>query len=116
MKGATNEPTPIVQRHSIWANTGNIVQALNAANGELIETGVGPISQAVTARFAVWGSIRTRSFSRPPTLAWLPWTRMGKVLQAGMRYADTSKGYNSTSGPAGGSRQGHPGYERVRPI
>ena len=43
-EGATNEPTPLIHNGILYlANTGNVVQALNAANGELIwENRVGP--------------------------------------------------------------------------
>jgi alcohol dehydrogenase (cytochrome c) len=97
----TNEPTPIVHNGILFlANTGNVVQALDARNGELIwENRVGPeLSNG-------HGAIRSLAIYQDKI--YLATTdarlvaldaRTGKLLWD-TRYADVLKGYNNSSGP-----------------
>jgi alcohol dehydrogenase (cytochrome c) len=100
-EGSANEPTPIVHNGIMYlANTGNIVQALDARTGDLIwENRVGPdISGGL-------GAIRSLALYQDKV--YLATTdvrlvaldaRTGKNVWE-TRIADTSKGYSNTSGP-----------------
>jgi alcohol dehydrogenase (cytochrome c) len=100
-EGGANEPTPIVHNGVMFlANTGNIVQALNASTGELIwENRIGPdISGGL-------GAIRSLALYQDKV--YLATTdvrlvaldaRTGKQVWE-TRIADTAKGYSNTSGP-----------------
>jgi alcohol dehydrogenase (cytochrome c) len=100
-EGGANEPTPIVHNGVMFlANTGNIVQALNASTGELIwENRIGPdISGGLGA---------IRSLALYEDKVYLATTdvrlvaldaRTGKQVWE-TRIADTAKGYSNTSGP-----------------
>src|SRR6266436_5565246 len=100
-EGGANEPTPIVHNGTMFlANTGNIVQALDARTGELIwENHIGPdISGGL-------GAIRSLALYQDKV--YLATTdvrlvaldaRTGKQVWE-TRIADTSKGYSNTSGP-----------------
>jgi alcohol dehydrogenase (cytochrome c) len=118
-EGATNEPTPIVHNGILYlANTGNIVQALNAANGELIwENRVGPDFSSGHGAIRSLGIYQDKIFlSATDARVVALDARMGKVLWD-TRYGDTSKGYNSTSGPLvvrGKVLQGMSGCDRYK--
>ena len=100
-EGGANEPTPIVHNGVMFlANTGNIVQALDARTGELIwENRIGPdISGGL-------GAIRSLALYQDKV--YLATTdvrlvaldaRTGKQAWE-TRIADTAKGYSNTSGP-----------------
>jgi alcohol dehydrogenase (cytochrome c) len=100
-EGGANEPTPIVHNGVMFlANTGNIVQALDARTGELIwENRIGPdISGGL-------GAIRSLALYQDKV--YLATTdvrlvaldaRTGKQVWE-TRIADTAKGYSNTSGP-----------------
>ncbi len=100
-EGGANEPTPIVHNGVMFlANTGNIVQALNASTGELIwENRIGPdISGGL-------GAIRSLALYQDKV--YLATTdvrlvaldaRTGKQVWE-TRIADVAKGYSNTSGP-----------------
>jgi alcohol dehydrogenase (cytochrome c) len=100
-EGGANEPTPIVHSGVIFlANTGNIVQALDARTGELIwENRIGPdISGGL-------GAIRSLALYQDKV--YLATTdvrlvaldaRTGKQVWE-TQIADTAKGYSNTSGP-----------------
>jgi len=100
-EGGANEPTPIVHNGVMFlANTGNIVQALDARTGELIwETRIGPdISGGL-------GAIRSLALYQDKV--YLATTdvrlvaldaRTGKQVWE-TRIADPAKGYSNTSGP-----------------
>jgi alcohol dehydrogenase (cytochrome c) len=97
----TNEPTPIVRNGILYlANTGNIVQALDARKGDLIwENRVGP------DRSNGHGAIRSLAIyqdkiylaATDARLVALD-ARSGKTIWE-TRYADILKGYNNSSGP-----------------
>jgi alcohol dehydrogenase (cytochrome c) len=100
-EGGANEPTPIIHNGVMFlANTGNIVQALDARTGELIwENRIGPdISGGL-------GAIRSLALYQDKV--YLATTdvrlvaldaRTGKQVWE-TRIADTAKGYSNTSGP-----------------
>ncbi len=96
-----NEPTPIVHNGVIFlANTGNVVQALDARTGELIwENRIGPeLSNGLGAirSLGLYGDkvyITTTDVQLHALEA-----KTGKVVWTTM-IADKAKGYGSTSGP-----------------
>ena len=100
-EGGANEPTPIVHNGIMFlANTGNIVQALDARTGDLIwENRIGPeLSNGL-------GAIRSLALYRDKV--YLATTdvrlvaldaRTGKIVWE-TRIADPAKGYGNTSGP-----------------
>jgi alcohol dehydrogenase (cytochrome c) len=96
-----NEPTPIVHNGIMFlANTGNIVQALDARTGELIwDNRIGPDLSN--------GNNAIRSLALYQDKVYLATTdtrlvaldaRTGKIVWE-TRVADTAKGYGNTSGP-----------------
>jgi PQQ-dependent dehydrogenase (methanol/ethanol family) len=97
----SNEPTPIVHNGIMYlANVGNIVQALDARNGELIwENRVGPNlsnGQGAIRSLAIYEDKVYLATTDVRLLALD--ARTGKVVWE-TRIADTSKGYGNTSGP-----------------
>ena len=98
---AANEPTPIVHNGVMFlANTGNIVQALDARTGELIwENRIGPdLSNGL-------GAIRSLAlyqdkvyFATTDVRLVALDARTGKIVWE-TRIADPAKGYGNTSGP-----------------
>jgi len=100
-EGGANEPTPIVHNGIMYlANTGNIVQALDARSGELIwENRVGPNLSSGHGAIRSLGIYQDKIFLSTTDVRVVALdARTGKVLWD-TRYADTSKGYNNTSGP-----------------
>jgi PQQ-dependent dehydrogenase (methanol/ethanol family) len=118
-EGSANEPTPIVHNGIMYlANTGNIVQALDARTGDLIwENRVGPeISSGL-------GAIRSLALYEDKVFLATTDVRLvaldartGKTVWE-TRIADTSKGYSNTSGPlvvGGKVIQGMGGCDRYK--
>ena len=98
---AANEPTPIVYRGIMYlANTGNIVQALDARNGELIwENRVGPDLSNGHGAIRSLGIYQEKIYLATSDARLVALNaRTGKLLWD-TRYADPSKGYGNTSGP-----------------
>jgi alcohol dehydrogenase (cytochrome c) len=100
-EGGANEPTPIVHNGVMFlANTGNIVQALDARTGELIwENRIGPdLSSGLGAirSLALYGD-KVYIATTDVRLLALD-AKTGKIVWE-TRIADTSKGYGNTSGP-----------------
>ena len=115
----SNQPTPIVHNGIMYlANVGNIVQALDARNGELIwENRLGPNvsnGQGAIRSLAIYGD-KVYLATTDVTLAALD-ARTGKIVWQ-TRIADTSKGYGNTSGPLivnGKVIQGMSGCDRYK--
>jgi alcohol dehydrogenase (cytochrome c) len=96
-----NEPTPIVHDGVMFlANTGNIVQALDAKTGELIwENRLGPEQSGglgAIRSLGLWGD-KVYIATTDVRLVALE-AKTGKVVWE-TRIADTAKGYSNTSGP-----------------
>jgi alcohol dehydrogenase (cytochrome c) len=97
----SNEPTPIVHNGVMYlANVGNIVQALDARNGELIwENRLGPNlsnGQGALRSLAIYQD-KIYLAATDARLVALD-ARTGKVVWE-TRVADPAKGYGNTSGP-----------------
>jgi alcohol dehydrogenase (cytochrome c) len=100
-EGGANEPTPIVHSGIMFlANTGNIVQALEAKSGELIwENRVGPDLAGGLGAIRSLGLYEDKVYlattdSRIMALD----ARTGKVVWE-TQIGEKSKGYSNTSGP-----------------
>ena len=118
-EGSANEPTPIVHNGIMFlANTGNMVQALDARTGELIwENRIGP------ERSSGLGAIRSLAVYQDKVFLATTDVRLvaldartGKQVWE-TRIADVSKGYSNTSGPiviGGKIIQGMGGCDRYK--
>ena len=99
-EGGANQPMPLVHDGIIYlANTGNIVQALDARDrrSDLGEP-VGRTPPSYRARCATSPSTRTRFTSRPPMRGWSRSTpRTGRW--SGTRRSPINQGFSNTSGP-----------------
>jgi len=100
-EGGANEPTPIVHSGVMFlANTGNIVQALDAKTGELIwENRIGPDfanGQNAIRNIAVYED-KVYLASTDAKIHALE-ARTGKIVWS-VTQADMTKGYANTSGP-----------------
>lgn len=119
VEGSANEPTPIVHDGVMFlANTGNLVQALDAASGELIwQNRIGPDvsnGQGAIRSLALAGDKVFLTATDAKIVAME--ARTGKVVWT-TPLGDTRNGYASTSGPivAGGRIiQGLNGCERYK--
>ena len=119
VEGGANEPTPIVHDGVMFlANPGNLIQALDAATGELIwENRVGPdVSNGIGAirSLALWGD-KVYLGSTDARVVALD-ARTGKEVW-NTPIGDTAKGYSNTSGPIvaeGKVIQGLGGCERYK--
>jgi alcohol dehydrogenase (cytochrome c) len=111
-ESSTNEPTPIVHNGILYlANTGNIVQALDAATGELIwENRVGPDFSSGHGAIRSLGIYQDKIFLSATDARMVALDAHGQSLWD-TRYADTAKGYNILAGRYC-SRQGHQGMSR----
>jgi alcohol dehydrogenase (cytochrome c) len=100
-EGGANEPTPIVHNGIMYlANTGNIVQALDARTGEPIwENRIGPDLAGGLGAIRSLGIYQDKIYlaTTDERLVALD-ARTGKQVWE-TRIADTSKGYSNTSGP-----------------
>src|SRR5207245_2881261 len=99
-------------------NTGNIVQALDARNGELIwENRVGPDLSSGHGAIRSLGIYQDKIYLATTDVRLVALdARTGKLLWD-TRYADTSKGYTNTSGPLvvrGKVIQGMAGCDRYK--
>jgi alcohol dehydrogenase (cytochrome c) len=100
-EGGANEPTPIVHNGIMYlANVGNVVQALDARNGELIwENRIGPDLSSGLGAIRSLGIYQDKIYLAATDVRLVALdARTGKVLWD-TRYADTSKGYSNSSGP-----------------
>jgi alcohol dehydrogenase (cytochrome c) len=97
-EGGDNEPTPIVHHGVMYlANTGNVVQALDARSGEVIwENRAGPASGGAIRSLAIYQD-KIYLATTDARLVALD-ARNGKQLW-GTAIADSSKGYSNSSGP-----------------
>lgn len=119
-EGGANQPTPLVHDGVMFlTNTMNMVQALNAATGELIwENHVGPASVigfGAMRNIAIYGD-KIFLATTDARLVALD-ARTGKVVWESV-VADRSKGFSNTSGPIvlprGRVVQGLQGCDRYR--
>ena len=118
-EGGANEPTPIVHNGIMYlANTGNIVQALDARTGEPIwENRLGPETSnglGAIRSLAIYGDKIYLATTDARLVAFD--ARTGKQVWE-TRIGDTSKGYANTSGPLivnGKVLQGMAGCERYK--
>jgi alcohol dehydrogenase (cytochrome c) len=119
VEGSANEPTPIVHDGTLFlANTGNVVQALDAATGELIwQNRVGPdVSAGIGAirSLALYGD-KVYLAATDAKLHALD-ARTGKLVWT-TEQGDAKNGYANTSGPIvadGKVIQGLNGCERYK--
>ena len=97
-EGGDNEPTPLVHNGVMYlANTGNIVQALDARTGEQIwENRAGPALGGAIRSLAIYGD-KIYLATTDARLVALD-ARNGKQIW-GTSIADSSKGYSNSSGP-----------------
>jgi alcohol dehydrogenase (cytochrome c) len=100
-EGSANEPTPIVHDGIMFlANTGNVVQALDASNGDVIwENRIGPDTTDGLGAIRNLAIYQDRVFlaTTDARLVSLD-AATGKVVWE-TTIADKLKGYNNTSGP-----------------
>jgi len=99
--GGANEPTPIVHNGIIFlANTGNIVQAIDARTGELIwENRIGPESTGAIGAMRSLALYQDKVFLATTDARLLALdARTGKIVWQ-TAIADPAKGYTNTSGP-----------------
>ena len=119
VEGGGNEPSPVVHDGVLYvANPGNVIQALDASNGQLIwENRLGPAvanGLGVIRNIALYGDkiyVGTTD-AREVALE----ARTGKVVWD-VRLGETSKGYGNSSGPIvaeGVVIQGIGGCERYK--
>jgi alcohol dehydrogenase (cytochrome c) len=115
-----NQPSPLVYNGTMYlANTGNIIQALDAATGELIwENQIGP-----TQLIGQFGSLRNIAIADDKLFVGTTDARLVALdARTGRKVwdttiADRSKGFNGTSGPIvvnGKVIQGLQGCDRFR--
>ena len=100
-EGGANEPTPIVHNGVMFlANTGNIVQALDARTGELIwENRIGPDISGGLGAIRSLALYQDKVFLATTDVRLVALdARTGKQAWE-TRIADTAKGYSNTSGP-----------------
>ncbi len=100
-EGGANEPTPIVHNGVMFlANTGNIVQALDAKTGELIwENRVGPELASGLGAIRSLAVYEDKVFLSTTDVRLVALdARTGKTVWD-TRIADTAKGYGNSSGP-----------------
>jgi len=119
VEGSANEPTPIVHDGIVFlANTGNLVQAIDGATGELIwQNRIGPDvsnGQGAIRSLAVYKD--KVYLTATDAKIWAMEARTGKVVWS-TPLGDTKNGYTSTSGPIiadGKVIQGLNGCERYK--
>ena len=100
-EGGSNEPTPIVHDGVMFlANTGNIVQALDARTGELIwENDIGPELSGGLGAIRSLAVYQDKVYLATTDVRLVALdARTGKQVWE-TRIADTAKGYSNTSGP-----------------
>jgi alcohol dehydrogenase (cytochrome c) len=100
-EGGANEPTPIVHNGVMFlANTGNIVQAIDAKNGELIwENRVGPDLAGGLGAIRSLGLYEDKVYLATTDSRLLALDAKTGKIAWDTRIGDTSKGYANTSGP-----------------
>lgn len=100
-EGGWSEPTPIVHDGVMFVqNTGNIVQALNAATGELIwesRLAMGPAKDGVASRNVTLYRDKVYVATTDARLIALD-ARTGKIVWS-FTLGEQSKGYQNSSGP-----------------
>ena len=116
-EAGANQPMPLVHNGIMYlGNTGNMMQALDAATGELIwENQVGPNPSAASARCATSRSMATRSSWRPTTAASSRSTR-APARSRGTRRSPIRATASPTQRPDRRARQGDPGPARLRSL
>ena len=100
-EGGANEPTPIVHNGVMFlANTGNIVQALDASTGDLIwENRIGPELSGRPGAIRSLALYEDKVYLATTDVRLVALdARTGKLVWE-TRIADTAKGYSNTSGP-----------------
>jgi alcohol dehydrogenase (cytochrome c) len=100
-EGGANEPTPIVHNGIMFlANTGNIVQALDAKSGELIwENRVGPDLGGGLGAIRSLGLYEDKVYLATTDSRILALEAKTGKIAWDTRIGETSKGYANTSGP-----------------